>query len=147
MRKRGMIGEKYRLDSEEKWNKVLLALDAGEDWDGFTQNLGEIRAGGRCGYCHDVKNRVKQKGATEPFFSCSKCYMINHICNCDSGNRKSLFHKFLKAMDTGDRQLAREYAVRIRDYIRDDKPKEKVHDIDCKCEKCNTYNELKTKYV
>jgi hypothetical protein len=108
MKKRGMIPEKYRVMSEKKWDYMVSLLEAGAA-PGFIDD--KLRD--RCGYCFDITERTGRR-------KCGGCYIPKSICN--DGGKVSLCDKVGAAVKSEDIRTALKYAVKIRDYIRSDKP-------------------------
>jgi hypothetical protein len=114
MKKRGMIPEKYRKSSEDKWSKIIKAIDDGKDYH-------EMDILGLCGYCWDT---IKRKPNYYNDHNCDVCYMTVKICGNEA--KKGHINSLIRCLDVREPNYtkAREYAVKIYEYIRDDKPKE-----------------------
>lgn len=115
MCKRGMIDEANRAKAQEKWDKMIVLVDEEAKWyrGGFETKDGRLGVSDLCGYCFEADTR-----RTDEFGSnCNLCYISKSICPV-------ALYEFRRAMDNDNRPKARAIAVRIRDYIKNDKPKE-----------------------
>jgi len=104
MKKKGMIPEHHRKASEEKWAKIIKAID-----DGWRGGDGAPYIVDCCGYCRDVRERG---------VGCSGCYISKKVCNGDMTG----YYKIVEDNIASNPQRARKYAVKIHDYIKNDKP-------------------------
>jgi hypothetical protein len=110
--------DKYRIPSQKKWDRIIRAIDDGEEWDEGDWNFPDIEVNESCGYCDYSNEKNALSGSIKS--ACYYCPLpVNQICCNASG--EGLYKDFLDAMDAGDRTQARAIAVKIRDYIRDDK--------------------------
>lgn len=113
MRKKGKIPEHHRAASEEKWDNIIKAIDDGVIY-AFTVNQ-------PCGYCYHAEKTAGNWGNR-----CKECLMPMKICCTHLAflSRFSLFCRVLKAVKKGRDAKARAIAVKILDYIKNDKPEE-----------------------
>lgn len=117
MKKKGMIGEKHRKSSEDKWASIIKAIDDGvPSVDIFDE------ADKKCGYCIDACERAGKEDMCG--FECETCYMSYRICgSMGSGDIPiTLVKKYLNEENMSE---ARKYAVKIYEYIKNDKPEAK----------------------
>jgi hypothetical protein len=126
MKKKGRIPEHHRQSSEDKWAKGIKALDDGEEW--LDKNFDSVRVNGSCGYCSDAyetcdtySSCTECPGEHNPSCICGQCNILVKVCSRDG--QSGWFSKFMKAMNKNDRVKARKYAVKIYEYIKNDKPK------------------------
>jgi hypothetical protein len=125
--------EKYRKPSEKKWDKIIEELDKKSKWWGdafYGKTLGDTHVVWTCGYCDYSANARKMDGFDK--YTCEYCPLPKDGI-CHSNTRAGLFQDFVDAMDADNRGIAREIAVKIRDYIKNDKDEEPS------CSNCANY--------
>ena len=128
MKKKGMIPEHHRKASEEKWAKIIKAIDEGWEYDDVFGGLyqeeecmclpysdASVEILRVCGYCEtagfdDELDRL----------DCNICFIPTWICaDCAE---KGLIADIIKDLGNGKRAAARRKMVKIHDYIKNDKP-------------------------